>query len=272
MLAMSSYPPHNSSDDQQGNQHESLFTSRSISIGIGRGLVALYVVSADGGFPLDDSWIHQVYGQNLALRGEWAFIPGQPSAASTSPLYTVLLAIGYLLRLPYALWTHTLGVIALAAAGIFGAHLADRLLPNRDRIGLLTGVGVVLTWQLIWGAASGMETILFGALCLALIVLLWHELDPHNYLLPALITRAAFLRGLRFGAIAALTTLARPEGILLVAIAGRRVDLGSPAQSDHVDHRGKLGFCDIDCAVFSAESLAYRRAVTEYRGRQTDPT
>ncbi|MCU0495970.1 MAG: hypothetical protein MUF87_01310 [Anaerolineae bacterium] len=184
------------------------------------GLVALYVVSANGGFPLDDSWIHQVYGRNLAFTGQWAFIPGEPSAASTSPLYTVLLAIGYGLRLPYALWTHALGAIALAGAGIFSAHLADRLLPNRDRIGLLTGVGVVMTWQLIWAASSGMETILFGALCLGLIAVTWRELDAHNYLLTALNTRAMWIRGLQFGAIAALTTLARPEGILLVGICG----------------------------------------------------
>jgi hypothetical protein len=40
------------------------------------------------GFPLDDSWIHLTYARNLALRGEWAFLPGVPSAGSTAPLWS----------------------------------------------------------------------------------------------------------------------------------------------------------------------------------------
>jgi hypothetical protein len=48
--------------------------------------VLAYALAANGGFPLDDSWIHQVYGRNLAQTGQWAFVPGVPSAASTSPL------------------------------------------------------------------------------------------------------------------------------------------------------------------------------------------
>ena len=51
------------------------------------------------GFPLDDSWIHQTYARNLALRGEWAFRPGLPSAGSTSPLWSALLALGFLVGL-----------------------------------------------------------------------------------------------------------------------------------------------------------------------------
>jgi hypothetical protein len=47
------------------------------------------------GFPLDDSWIHQTYARNLAQRGEWAFRPGIPSAGSTAPLWSALLAIGF---------------------------------------------------------------------------------------------------------------------------------------------------------------------------------
>ena len=35
-------------------------------------------------FPLDDAWIYQVYGRNLAESGQWAFTPGVPSTGSTS--------------------------------------------------------------------------------------------------------------------------------------------------------------------------------------------
>src|SRR5664279_3930986 len=71
-------------------------------------IVTIYLLTSQVtygiGFPLDDSWIHQTYARNLALRGEWAFRPGIPSAGSTSPLWSALLALGFLLRLsPYCL-------------------------------------------------------------------------------------------------------------------------------------------------------------------------
>src|SRR5258706_12825833 len=51
------------------------------------------------GFPLDDSWIHQTYSRNFALHGEWAFRSGIPSAGSPAPLWSALLAVGFLLHL-----------------------------------------------------------------------------------------------------------------------------------------------------------------------------
>ena len=49
------------------------------------------------GFPLDDAWIHQTYARNLAQTGQLAYLPGQPSAGSTSPAWSFLLSVGYLL-------------------------------------------------------------------------------------------------------------------------------------------------------------------------------
>ncbi len=37
------------------------------------------------GFPLDDAWIHQTYARNLALHGEWAFLPGPRLTAQRMP-------------------------------------------------------------------------------------------------------------------------------------------------------------------------------------------
>ncbi len=61
--------------------------------------VLVTAVQGHAGFPLDDAWIHQVYARNLAQRGEFAFTPGEPSAGSTSPLWTIALSVGYLLEL-----------------------------------------------------------------------------------------------------------------------------------------------------------------------------
>jgi 4-amino-4-deoxy-L-arabinose transferase-like glycosyltransferase len=183
--------------------------------------VLLYAYAAGrmspGRFPLDDSWIHQTYGRNLGLTGRWDYVPGVPSAGSTSPLYTVLLAIGYGLRLPYLLWTHFLGAAALALAGMIGARMADRLYPQVKRAGLYTGIALVLTWHLIWAAASGMETMLFAMLCLAVMYLAWREL-PTTDEPPS--TTPHFGAGVAFGMVSALLIATRPEGSLLVGITG----------------------------------------------------
>ena len=178
-------------------------------------VVASYVLTANGGFPLDDSWIHQVYGRNLAESGMWAFVPGVPSAASTSPLYTVLLATGYKLGISYKLWTYALGIVALWVAGMCAGRMAERLLPKQKYAGLIGGLAVVLAWHLVWSAASGMETMLFSMWTLVLIVIGWRELDERSTM-PAHILG----RGAGFGAAAALATITRPEGIALAGIIG----------------------------------------------------
>src|SRR5712692_3097612 len=113
-----------------------------VAAGIG---VLVYVLSArftsgSFGFPLDDSWIHQTYGRNLAQTGQWAYVPGVPSAGSTSPFYTILLALGYFLHVPYFVWTYALGAAALALAGLIAARLADQVFPDLRGAGLWTGL------------------------------------------------------------------------------------------------------------------------------------
>ena len=116
------------------------------------------------GFPLDDAWIHQTYARNLGENGEWSFIPGQSSAGSTSPLWSALIALGYLLNIPYKWWTYGLGVTALIAA----AWLAVDLFNTRDRTIGVWGAGlaalILFEWHLVWAALSGMETILLAFL------------------------------------------------------------------------------------------------------------
>jgi len=189
--------------------------------------VALYVAASsiihEVGFPLDDSWIHQTYARNLAERGEWAFVPGEPSVASTSPLYTVLLAAGYLLNARFFVWTFALGAAALAAAGWLGARAAEQLHPALPRVGTWTGLAIVLAWHLVWAAASGMETMLFGTLSLAVVWIAWRELGD----LPGT-GGARFGRGLLLGGTGAALTLTRPEGAGLVALAGAMLLLARP--------------------------------------------
>lgn len=79
------------------------------------------------GFPLDDTWIHLTYARNFAEHGEWAYRLGERSAGSTSPLWTVLLAIGFLLDLAPFIWTYFLGWVVLTLLAIHAENIARKL-------------------------------------------------------------------------------------------------------------------------------------------------
>lgn len=160
-------------------------------------------------YPLDDSWIHQTYARNLALSGEWAFIPGVPSTGSTSVLWTLILVPGYLLPISAYVWTQLAGFAALAAAALGAARVFDD-----DRLGLSLAVGlaVALEWHMVWAAASGMETAFFAAL----VVWFWHWLRRHD---PAA-TAHRWRGGLMLGVWGGVLMLARPEGVLALGVAG----------------------------------------------------
>jgi hypothetical protein len=164
------------------------------------------------GFPLDDAWIHQTYARNLAHTGQLSYVPGQPSAGSTSPLWTVLLSIGYLLRLDYRLWTYFLGAVGLALTAWTAYRLAHRLFPDQPWAAPLTGLFCALEWHLTWAAFSGMETILFTWLAL-----LTMNLQLAICSSPFAIRYSLFAIA---GIVAGLLTLTRPEGLLLVGLVG----------------------------------------------------
>jgi|YNPNPStandDraft_1061719.scaffolds.fasta_scaffold04541_4 hypothetical protein len=175
--------------------------------GAALGLVLYLGLARDAGhigFPLDDAWIHQTYARNLAERGEWAFVPGQPSAGSTAPLWTLLLALGYAFHLPFRVWTYALGGLSLVGTALLVARLTGRLFPDQRWAPLLAGLTGALEWHLVWAAASGMETLLFALLALAV----WTRVVAGP-------PRRMFLTGLLCGAL----LLTRPEGITAAAWA-----------------------------------------------------
>lgn len=180
---------------------------RLVTIGIVLVASALYLGGTARcgamGFPLDDGWIHQTYARNLAQYGEFSFVPGQASAGSTSPLWTLLLAIGYGLRLPPMLWTNMLGAAGWLSIGWTGAALTRRLFPRHRALAVWVGLACLLEWHLAWAAFSGMETTLFSFLALLLVDR--YARGVHPFVL---------------GVIGGLLFLARPEGMLLTVLLG----------------------------------------------------
>ena len=168
----------------------------AISMG---GYVAFSAMIYRAGFPLDDAWIHQTYARNLAFRGEWAFIPGEPSAGSTSPLWSALLAPGYWAGLAPYVWTYLLGWVALLGIGLAGWRIFLFFYPGKPRLAIAAGIFLVFEWHLVWAAASGMETLLY-----ALLVLI---------VLGCLV--AGYRRWWAYGILVGVSVWLRPDGITL---------------------------------------------------------
>ena len=152
------------------------------------------------GFPLDDSWIHLTYARNLALRGEWAFLPGVPSAGSTSPLWSALLVIGFLFRLGPYIWTYLLGGLLLFVLASLAELAARRILPTYRAQIPVVGLFFAFEWHFVWAAASGMETLLHASILTLILLLLTRSSPPP----------------LTLGLLTALSIWVRPDGLTLL--------------------------------------------------------
>lgn len=150
--------------------HPLLLSALILSAGLATSAYLLTSSRLSGiGFPLDDAWIHQTYARNLVQQGEWAFLPGQPSAGSTSPLWSALLAVGYRLDLSFFAWAYLLGSLCLFGLAWVGEAWLRGLQPQVK--GLLPWAGFFLAgeWHFVWAAVSGMETLLVGLLVLLVV-------------------------------------------------------------------------------------------------------
>jgi hypothetical protein len=160
------------------------------------------------GFPLDDAWIHQTYARNLVRYGQFAYVPDQPSAGSTAPLWTLLLSAGYFLQLDFKMWAYCLGLVLQTLTAWAAYRLASRLWPQQAKVALFAGLFCALEWHLVWATFSGMETILFIFFALLLMErYVWLKSQISN-------PKSRLVVGLLGG----LLTVTRPEGIVLFAL------------------------------------------------------
>jgi hypothetical protein len=186
------------------------------------------LLGGEPGFPLDDSWIHQTYARNLAYTGRWTFGSGDASAGSTAPLWTALLSVGYLMRLPYLLWAFFLGWLCLTWIAWIGMRMTRLLWPVHERKDWIVGAVLALTWPLVWATGSGMETLLFAALAMQIILLYSQQVLQNNW------------RPVLLGILTGLLILVRPDGfgLLLLMAVGLLVAPGRAA--DRLIRLGKF--------------------------------
>lgn len=165
------------------------------------------------GFPLDDGWIHQTYARSLAENGRFEYIPGVVSTGSTAPLWTLLLAVGYLLNLPPLGWSYFLGALSLLLLLWAGMRLWRQLWPDFASQDWLAGLLLLSSWPLVWAANSGMETVFFIALGMVILTLVAGLNNPQISQISA-DKRMVVALGLLSG----LLILIRPDGLLLLLL------------------------------------------------------
>jgi hypothetical protein len=176
------------------------------------GYVAGAAIAGEIGFPLDDAWIHQTYARNLAQTGRWEYVPGQLSAGSTAPLWTLVLGLGYRLGLPFQAWAWGLGAVLLGLSAWLAGRLAGILFPATPRVGTITLLLFLTEWHLVWAAASGMESLLMISLTLMLLRWLAGGRQGNT-------SRWRFaIQWLGLGLLSGLLVLTRPDGLLLVGL------------------------------------------------------
>lgn len=173
--------------------------------------VALYFAAQwrtlDGhlGLPLDDSWIHLQFARNLAGSEGLSYNAGELVTGSSAPLWTALLSLFFLLPGSPLAWTQAAGV-ALHLAGVAATYRLARELELGPGPAALAAGLMPSTYWLVWSALSGMEIPLFVLLSLHGMTLHLRERRRPEHpplALPVL----------------ALSALARPEGLLLLALA-----------------------------------------------------
>jgi len=116
--------------------------------------------------PLDDAWIHYQYARNLSQGDGFSYVPGVPTAGSTAPLWTMLLAGIGLFTTDFLLPS------LLLSSGLFllTIWLTYRLalsVTGRWGLALTAAFGVAITGRLLWASLSAMEVTLFTSLSLA---------------------------------------------------------------------------------------------------------
>lgn len=148
-------------------------------------------------YPLDDAYIHLAVARTLAEHGTWGVNPGEVASASSSPLWTLLLAGGFRLLGPWPLLPLLLNGIA-AAGVLVGADTWLRAAGLGAGARIL-GLGLwVVAVPLPFLAGIGMEHVL-------------------QLLLALLLARAGPGAPLRLGVLAAALTLTRYESVVLPA-------------------------------------------------------
>jgi hypothetical protein len=186
-------------------------------------IVASTAIAGDAfgkGFPLDDAWIHMVYGSALLHTGALQYNDGHAATGCTSPVWAMVVALAHLIALAKGpslravACVQSFGIAAHAAESVLAARLVRAWTTQpRWAPALALGAGALVSCAptLAFASASGMEVPLAGALLLAAMLA---------------VSRGRWTAA---GAVAGIAAVTRPEAVLaLLAVALLAVAMEPP--------------------------------------------
>ncbi|HEU4730305.1 MAG TPA: hypothetical protein VFT22_20550 [Kofleriaceae bacterium] len=174
---------------------------------LGAAALVLVAHSLAYNFVTDDAYISFVFSRNLAQHGELTFNLGQPVEGYTNFVWTLLLGLGMLAKIPPELASRVLGTACGLATLYAVFRLTARALGHRSPWAALPAVLLACSSGFACWTSGGLETQLYTLLV--------------TVALDALAAATADPRALRRMAIAlALASMTRPEGPLVGAVLG----------------------------------------------------
>lgn len=127
-----------------------------------------YSINQYNSFPLDDPWIHLQFAKNIAEYGSFSYFKNEVvTAGSTSPLYTLLLAAGFIVTKNEMWLSYITGILFFALSVYFFYRLSSVTFPKENWLAIAAALLLVFDKWLNLITVTGMETTMYIFLLVA---------------------------------------------------------------------------------------------------------
>ena len=125
-------------------------------------VIYAYSINSFYSFPIDDPWIHLQFAKNLAEYGTFSYFKNEiVTAGSTSPLYTFVVAAGFLVTKNEMWLSYVLGILFFALAVFYFYKGSEDTFPKENWLAIAAVLIFALDKWLSLISVSGMETTMY---------------------------------------------------------------------------------------------------------------
>jgi arabinofuranosyltransferase len=150
------------------------------------------------GFPLDDPWIHLTFAKNLVHYGSFSYFKNEiVTSGSTSPIYTLILALLFIFSSNEFIISYFLGIFFSALSIFFIFKLFSSHFKSLPLLGVSAILVAAIQPKLNLISVSGMETTMF----IAFLTMIFFFYRTKNLIW--------------LGVVLGLTVWCRPDGLLI---------------------------------------------------------